>query len=259
MNRLKKLLSFSLLFLLAGCGPPGDSLESIRQSGKFTVAGSGGYPPFNFYQNDQVVGFDVDTGYAIAEKLGVELDYITSDWDGLIEGLRAGRYHAILGSMAITEQRQQVVAFTVPYYYSGAQLVVRREPDGQHLRPEDMAGKSIAVVTATNFVVDAENLDAEPVYYQDDNQTFTELINGRVDGVISDRMVALKAINEIAGGENLVLSGDLLRLEEMALAVRKDDHNLLQRLNQIIEALHERGEMSAISRKWHDGADISRR
>ncbi len=253
---------FSLsLGIFAGCGngdQPGEernSLERVLDAGELTVVGSGGYPPFNFYEGDDVVGFDVDTGAAIAERLGVELNYVTSDWDGLIEGLRAGRYDGILGSMAITPDRQEVVNFTVPYYFSGAQLVVRE--DSGITDTDQMDGLLIGVATGTTFADDAEELGAEVRYYQDDNQTLMELLNGRIDGVITDRLVAIGGMGQIAGGDELMLAGDLLRTEEMGIAVNKDDVELLEELNRILDELHADGTLTSISERWHDGEDIT--
>lgn len=231
------------------------SLQRVLNAGKITFVGSGGYPPFNYFDdNGNVVGFDVDVGQEIANRLGVELDYVTSDWDGLVEGLRNKRYDGILGSMAITEERQQVVSFTDPYYYSGAQLVVRN--DSGITDSSEMSGKTIAVATGTNYVGDAENLGAEVSLYQDDNATALELINGRVDGVITDRLVALKAMSEISAGEDLELCGKILRLEEMGIAINQDDTSLLEKINQILADMRKDGTLTAISENWH-GADIT--
>ena len=265
MMRSKKILALifatAMVFTLtlAGCGnqnEPQDSLQRVLDAGKLTVVGSGGYPPFNYITEDgDVIGFDVDTGKEIARRLGVELEYVTSDWDGLTEGLRAGRYDAILGSMAITYDRQKIVNFSIPYYYSGAQLMVRK--DSGITEPSEMSGKSIAVGTGTNFVCDAEDLGAEPALYQDDNATAMELINGRVDGVITDRLVALEVMGNISGGDQLELCGEILRLEEMALAFNKSDVTLMEKIDEILAAMHEDGTLRAISEKWHDGMDIS--
>lgn len=157
--------------------------------------------------------------------------------------------------MAITPERSEVVNFTIPYYYSGAQLVVRE--DSGITDTNQMEGKIIGVATGTTFAEDAEALGAEVKFYQDDNQTFMELINGRLDGVITDRLVALGGMEQIAGGEELMLAGDLLRLEEMAIAVNKDDVELLEKLNTILTELHEDGTMTEVSKKWHNGEDIT--
>ena len=120
-----------------------------------------------------------------------------------------------------------------------------------------MAGKEVAVVTGTNFVRDAEELGAEAVLYQDENATLMDLIAGRVDGVITDRLVAVRAINEMQGGDQLEISGEVLRLEEMAIAINKHDMSLLEKINEILEEMHEDGTMAAISEDWFDGQDIT--
>lgn len=242
-----------------GNGEPTEdaSLERVLDEGTFHVAGSGLYPPFNFFDDEafEVAGFDVDTGRAIAERLGVDLNYITTSWDGITEGLRAGRYDAVLGSMAITADRLEVVNFTIPYYYSGAQLVVLN--DSGITDPSEMEGKTIAVVTGTTFEDDALDLGAEVALYEGDTETLMELLNGRVDGVITDRLVIVRAMQEMPGGERLALAGELLRLEEMALAVNQNDEALLDELNSILQEMHDDGTLSQISREWFDGMDIT--
>jgi ABC-type amino acid transport substrate-binding protein len=102
------------------------SLQRVLDAGEITFAMSGGYAPFNYFDdNDELTGFDVEIGMAVAEKLGVTYTPITTDWSGIVEGLRSGRYDGIFGSMAITDEREEIVDFTDPYYYSGAQLIVR--------------------------------------------------------------------------------------------------------------------------------------
>lgn len=102
------------------------SLQRVLDAGEVTFSMSGGYPPFNYFdENDQLTGFDVDIGKEIAKRLGVTYTPVTGDWSGLLEGLRSGRFDGILGSMAITPERDEVVDFSNPYYYSGAQLIVQ--------------------------------------------------------------------------------------------------------------------------------------
>lgn len=260
MNFIKKSILLVLLvfiaFSFAACSEDeSNSLKRVENNGVLTVVGSGGYPPFNFMKDGEVVGFDVEVGEEIAKRLGVDLDYVTSDWDGLTEGLRNKRYDGILGSMAITEKRQEVVDFTIPYYYSGAQLFVLKDSNIE--TTEDMKGKKIAVATGTNFVKDAENLGAEVSYYQDDNATLMELVNGRVDGIITDRLVGISAVKEISGGDKVIAVGNLLRLEKMGIAINKEDKELLEKVNVILQEMHDDGTLTKISEKWLDGADVT--
>ena len=229
-----------------------NSLEKVKQEGEISFAMSGAYPPFNYY-NDQneLTGFDVEVAAEVAKRLGVEAKYVTTSWSGITEGLRAGRYDAILGSMAITPKRLEVVNFSIPYYYSGAQLIVRQ--DSNISRPEQMNNKLIGVTTGTTFEEDAKELGAEVKLYDNDNQTLLELVNGRIDGVISDRVVGLTFKKK---GYDVKLAGKLLRKENIAVALRKEDDSLLVKLNMILLNMHQDGTLSELSEKWF-GVDIT--
>ncbi|MFZ5945264.1 MAG: ABC transporter substrate-binding protein [Bacillota bacterium] len=255
MSKYRKLLPFMFIALLAvtlvfsGCGQKeGDSLSRVKDAGKISFAMSGGYPPFNYYDDkNDLVGFDVDVSAEIAKRLGVELEPITTDWSGIIEGLRSGAYDGILGSMAVTEDRLKVVDFSTPYYYSGAQLVVQQ--GSSYRAPEDLQGKVIAVVTGTTFEKDAQKLGAGEVkLYKDDNQTLLELDSGVIDAVITDRVVGVNAINN--GKFKIELLGNPLRSEDIAVAFRQDDDSLREEVNKILEEMHDDGTLTKFSKKW---------
>ena len=94
-----------------------EELDQIKEDGVIRIAMSGAYPPFNFVNDsNEVVGFDPAVGAEIAKRMGVEVEIVTTAWDGIIGGLLANKYDAIVGSMSITEERQQVVDFVGPYY-----------------------------------------------------------------------------------------------------------------------------------------------
>jgi polar amino acid transport system substrate-binding protein len=222
-----------------------------------SFAGSGGYPPFNYLTDEgSVVGFDVDVAEEIASRLGKAMEYKTTAWDGIIEGLRARRYDAILGSMGITEAREQVVDFSIPYYYSGPQLIVRR--DSQIKSVADLKATSrIGLVTGTTFEEDAKKIGVVTKLYEDDNQTLMELINGRLDGVLTDRIVGLNAIGKLKGGEQLMLVGSVLRSEKMGIAFHDGDDELRMQVNAIMMEMQKDGTFAKISAKWFGGEDIT--
>lgn len=254
MLSLRKLpLIFAMLLFTAllatGCQETqSDSLTRVKDAGEISFAMSGGYPPFNFYNTEnQLVGFDVDVASEVAKRLGVKLKPVTTEWSGIIEGLRSGAYDGILGSMAVTDDRLKVVNFSTPYYYSGAQIMVK---DGSALlSPEEMHGKTLGVVTGTTFADDAQALGAGDVkLYKDDTQTLVELQNGVVDGVITDRVVGVNAMN--SGKFNITMLGSPLRSEDIAVAFNKKDEKLLTEVNAILNAMHEDGTLSRFSQKW---------
>ncbi len=256
MKTFKKLLIVLVTFVLVS----GLAFAAGQRETEDTIsfAGSGGYPPFNFMTDaGDVIGFDVDVAEEIANRLGKTLDYRTTAWDGIIEGLRAGRYDGILGSMGITPARQEIVDFSTPYYYSGPQLIVRADSDIGG--PEDLDSTSvIGLVTGTTFEEDANNLGVRVSLYEDDNQTLMELLNGRVDGVLTDRIVGVNAIQALPRGNELTLVGSVLRTERMGVALQKGNEELLTKVNQALEDMRADGTMLAISEKWFgEGIDIT--
>lgn len=110
-------------FLITGCGTASketganaNSLERVKNAGEISFAMSGGYPPFNFYdEENKLVGFDVDVCHEVADRLGVKFKPVTTEWSGIIPGLTSGVYDGILGSMAVTPDREKVVSFSAPY------------------------------------------------------------------------------------------------------------------------------------------------
>ncbi|MCI1209810.1 MAG: ABC transporter substrate-binding protein [Treponema sp.] len=252
----RSIFFLAFVFLFIGLSWAGGKQDSVQQS-SISFAGSGGYPPFNFITDSgDVAGFDVDVGKELAKRLGKKLDYKTTAWDGIIEGLRAGRYDGILGSMAVTPERAEVVAFSDPYYYSGPQLIVRKNSGING--PEDLDSTSkVGVATGTTYEKDCNILGVQVRLYEDDNQTLMELINGRIDGVLTDRIVGLNAISKMQGGDKLELAGSVLRTEKMAIAFNKKDTKLLEKVNGILSAMRDDGTLQKISVKWFNGADIT--
>jgi polar amino acid transport system substrate-binding protein len=249
LRSLAALTATLLLLGLAACSETeADSLQRVKKAGEISFAMSGGYPPFNFYsENNELVGFDVDVAREVATRLGVKLKPVTTEWSGIIEGLRSGAYDGILGSMAVTEDRLKVVNFSTPYYYSGAQLMVRT--GSPITSTADIKGKIVGVVTGTTFADDAAKLGAGEVkLYKDDTQTLTELSSGVVDGVITDRVVGVNAMN--SGKFDIAPMGAPLRSENIAVAFNKDDATLLEAVNQILQAMHEDGTLTRLSVKW---------
>jgi polar amino acid transport system substrate-binding protein len=236
-------------FLLSGCAKSSekDSLKRVKSAGEMSFAMSGGYPPFNFYNDKNVLnGFDVDVSKEVAKRLGVKFKPVTAEWNGLVPGLTSGTFDAILGSMAITPERQKVVAFSTPYYYSGPQLIVQE--NSPYKSSADLKGKKIGLATGTTFEGDAKKLGAAIKLYKDDNLTLLELKNGTIDAVITDRGVGLNAIKN--GGYKFKLLGELLRNEDIAVAFRQDDVELKAAVNKIILEMHKDGTLKTLSQKW---------
>ena len=238
------LIVASVLLFPACSTDQGDSLARIKNAGQISFAMEGTFPPFNFYSDkNELVGFDVDVAREMASRLGVRFRPVITEWSGIIEGLLSRTYDGILASMAVTEERLRLVNFSVPYYYSGAQLMVRK--DAPFKGPEDLRGRTIGVCSGTTYENDAKDLGAGDIrLYKDDIQALTELHKGAVDGAITDKVMCIYIMNR----EKLDIKplGATLRSERMAVAFRKEDVTLLKKVNKILEAMHKDGTLNSL-------------
>ena len=231
-------------FILGAC-----SKETSTNDGKeFRYAMSGLYKPFNFKENDgKLVGFDVEIGEALAKKMGMKPVPVTNPWETLIQGLKAKKYDVILGSMAITEERLKAVNFSNPYYRSGAQIFVAKK-NNSISSAEDLKGKKVGVVKASTFKALVEKQTDQITEYDSDITALMDLEPGRVDAVITDQMVGLRMIKE--GKSNIKEAGTPLNLDEMGIAIRKDDKEMVKKVNKALDEIIKDGTYEKISKKW---------
>ena len=138
----------------------GDQLSNIQSSGKLIVALEGAWQPWSYHdESDTLVGYDVEVSRAIAEKLGVEPEYVESDWDSLFAGLDAGRYDIVCNGVEVTDERAKTYDFTEPYGYIHTALAVRKDND-EITSFEDLKGKTTANSLASTYMELAESYGA---------------------------------------------------------------------------------------------------
>nr|WP_084671058.1 amino acid ABC transporter substrate-binding protein [Halomonas ilicicola] len=221
------------------------------------VGMSGGYFPFTFVEQDTLKGFEVDVMNAVAERLGVEVEYITANFSGLFGMLESGRIDTIANQITITDERQKKYAFTQPYVYDGAQVVVKRGNEGIE-GVEDLRGKTVAVNLGSNY----EQLLRELPYSDEiDIRTYESNIEqdtalGRVDAFVMDRVSASQVIKEKP--LPLALAGKPFSDIRNALPFRDDQagRELRDRVDRALAELKEDGTLSEISQEWF-GSDIT--
>lgn len=223
--------------------------EAAAERQELSFAMSGLYKPFNYQDEGELVGFDVDIGKALAEKMGVEAAPVTNPWETIIQGLKSDKYDAIIGSMAITEDRLEQVDFSRPYYRSGAQIFVA-EDNSDITSEEDLDGKKIGTLKASTFKDIAVTLTAEDniIDYDSDVIALQDLVTGRADAVITDQVVGFSAMNE----NDLAIKpvADPLYVDEMGIAVQKGDAELLDEVNAALEEMIADGTYDEISNEW---------
>ena len=219
---------------------------NLLEEGKFTTAASGLYKPFNYEEGGKLTGFDIEIGAALSEEMGLEHNPVTNPFETIIQGLIGKKYDAVLGSMAITDERAKTVAFSDPYYLSGGKIWVA-EGNTEIKEPADLEGKKIGIVAQTTYEPAAKEFTDDIQYYNSDVVALQELVPGRVDAVITSDVVGFEAQK---AGLEIKDIGDNLWIEEAAIAVRPEDEALLEEINRALDAIIEDGTYAEISEKW---------
>lgn len=247
-------LALAVAAIAVGCGGSGSSsggatpAAADSQKAEFTYAASGLYPPFSFAEKGKVTGFDVELGVLLAEKMGMTPKFVTNPFETIIQGLTSRKYDAVIGSLTPTPAREKQVDFTIPYYSSGAQTWVQAD-NTDIAGPADLRGKSIGVVKASTFLAMAQTLTDKnkAIGFDSDVIALQDLVAGRVDAVITDQVVGGLAIKK---GLAIKAVGEPIAVTDQAIAVRKDEPELLAKLNKALEEAKADGTYKALSEKW---------
>ncbi len=221
-------------------------------NGKVRVATEAQYPPFELVDDaGTITGFDVELMEAIAKAGGFEVEFTNQPFKGIIPGLKAKRYDAVISAMTITDERSEQVAFSDPYYKAGLVICVR-EDEAAITGAESLAGKTIAVQMNTTGATFANKLPGSPKVKQFKNVelAFTELLVGRADAVINDSPNSDLYIKQHG---KVKTAGDLLSTEHYGIAVRLDDADLLAKINAGLKAVRADGTYDALRQKWIGG------
>ncbi|MDQ2632238.1 MAG: transporter substrate-binding domain-containing protein, partial [Pseudomonadota bacterium] len=193
MNRLKSIIAsvvvggaISALAVLPS--QAGENLDAIKAAGVLKIGTEGTYAPFTYHDaSGKLVGFDVEIGEAIAEKLGVKPEFVEGKWDGLIAGLDVKRYDAVINQVGITEERKAKFDFSEPYIASKAALIVR-EDNADIKAFADLKGKKSAQSLTSNYGKMAEAAGAELVGTDGFDLSIALVVQGRADATINDSL-----------------------------------------------------------------------
>lgn len=297
MKKLYPLMTIAVLasLVLAACGAaatpaPTDLLEAIKQRGYILVSTDPNYEPQSFLNTEgsrpsdtkcpsdalttaEMQGFDVDVAKSIGEALGVETCFATPEWDMITAGSWADKWDVSVGSMTITTARQQVLDFSVPYYYTPAVVAVRADSGLTSL--EDLEGQALCVGAATtydqwlNHDMEGLGLPESSIYAQAPNVTVVPLSTdqecaqaiaaGREDfvGYVTSGTVVDA---NIAAGFPVVKLGDPVYSEDLAAAFDRSSSlptdTLRAEVDKLFNAMHSDGRLSELSNKWF-GLDLT--
>lgn len=252
---MKKIGLFSLLFMmilsLAACSSSSKEV-GVNENKVYKVGVDTTYPPFEFEENGEYKGIDIELINAIAEAQGFEIELSPMDFGGIIPAMQAGELDVAIAGMSITDERKKVVNFSKPYFDAGLTLVVQEEnEDIQTI--EDLKGKTVAVKKGTTGATFAqENADKvgfKVVQFNDSPAMFLEVSNGNADVLIEDYPVIAYAIAQKDLGLKIV--GDRLNGDQYGIAVLKGENkDLLEKINKGLEELKENGKYDEIVKSY---------
>jgi len=251
----RRLMRFGLLLCALAWTA---TFPTVGAEESFTTALTGKFPPFSFYDsNGELSGFDVDVSKEIARRLGREANIVTIEWDGILAGLLAEKYDAIIGSMAITPEREERVLFSRPYYASGAQLFIHRDNPSKVYSINECDGLKIGVVLGETYQrhLEQKHPGIEVVTFKSTVEIFEMLEQNRITGFVTDRLVGSWQIQQAQ--RPFVPVGKMLYTERMGIAVRLQASELRDEIDVALAEMFADGTMDRIHQRYFKAGPVS--
>lgn len=257
------LLAGATALIMAGCSNSQDSdttadttdnADAATTTGEVLRIGTeGAYAPFNYTNADGTLGgFDVDIAYAICEDMQVTCEISAQDWDGIIPGLKAGKYDAIVAAMSVTPERAQQVSFTDSYFSNTLVFLAAAERAFDPNNDSDILNNPIAAQRST---ISSQWLeDTYPTVnmrlYDTLSNAFLDLGAGRVEVMVSDKLPALQWLNSPSGNGYALKGAEIDINDNFAIAVRPADKDLQAKINQSLAHLKANGTYDSIHQQY---------
>ncbi|WP_186172226.1 transporter substrate-binding domain-containing protein [Burkholderia gladioli] len=256
---LKKLLTAALIgaSFVAATSHAADLLDEAKQRGTLRIGLEGTFPPFNSKApSGELVGYDVDIAKAVAAKLGLKPEFVTTEWSGIIAGLQAGKFDVIVNQVGVTDKRKEVLDFSPAYTYSAAQLIQRKDDTRNFKSLGDLKGKKLGVGLGTNYMdmaksvpgIDVKTYPGAPEYLRD-------LAAGRLDAALNDRLMLAYLLKN---SQLPLRTGAMLEAgQPSAIPFKKGNPKFAKAIDDAMTQLEADGTFTKISDKWF-GIDVSK-
>jgi len=222
------------------------------------IATEGAFPPFNYLENNEPQGFEIDLGKAFCEAMGATCTFVIHEWDGIIKGLLAKEYDAVMASLAITERRKARIAFSRRYYLIPPAFIGRKDQDVPDVSPAVLAGRTIGTIEGSHHAafLQARYPGAEIRTYAKLEEADLDLLTGRIDLVLGDKLALSRFLKSREGACCHIIgephADPVYYGEGVAVGLRKEDKALKEMFNRAIERVMGDGTYDRIRAKYFE-------
>lgn len=233
------VIILSVLLVFAGCQSSGKDTLTMGTNAEF--------PPFEYIENGEFAGIDVELAEEIAKELGMELKIENMAFETLIDAVNSGKVDFVAAGMTVRPDREENVDFTLKYYNATQTIIVQKDNDTVKTK-EDLEGKKVGVQTGTTGQdIASEIKDVELSKYNNGLEAVMDLKNAKIDAVIIDNFPAQSYVEK---NDDLKLVAGDFDEEQYAMAVKKGNKDLLDKINNALQKLIDNGTYDKIMDKY---------
>lgn len=261
------LMAFAMV--MAGCSSSSQEKEeptawdTIKEEGKLTVATSGTLYPTSYHDSElnELTGYEVEVVREMAKRMDLEVEFSEMAFDGMLTSIQSGKVDIAANDIMINEERKEKFDFAAPYKYSYGTAMVRKDDLSGIKTMDDLKGKKAAGEATTTYMAIAREYGAEEVIYDNatNDQYLRDVSTGRTDVILNDyylQRLAIAAFPDL----NIAIHPDIkFNPNNQGIIMKKGNTELKKNIDATLKEMHEDGTISEISKKFFDGADVSKK
>lgn len=274
-NRFKRMLSILTIATLAlfavACSSDKNEeskkeetsgWDTIKEAGKLKVATSGTLYPASYHdsKSNELTGYDVEVTREIARRLNLEVEFVEMAFDGMLSSINNGQADIAVNDITATDERKEKFAFSDPYKYSYGAAIVRKSDLSGIKNLDSLEGKKAAGEATTTYMEVAREHGAEEIIYDNatNDQYLRDVSTGRTDIILNDFYTQRLAVAAFPEFDITVHPDIKYNPSNQAILMKKDNSELLKEINKVLEEMKSDGTMSKLSKKFYDGADVTK-
>lgn len=241
----------ALTLSATGCSASTSAAANSTAKEKFTIATSGTFRPITFSESGKLTGFDIEVGTLIADKLGMEAEFVEGQLSGLLPGLNSGKFDAVMSGLTMTEPRKQSITFSTPYLADGAVAVVAKNNTSVQ-DVSQLDGLKVGAIGGSGTETDVKGIGGfnELKAYPGAPEGFADVAAGRIDVFATGRIAAENFMANSSTASELKIVGDVYGTKPAGVGLPKSDTEMKPKVDKIIAELKADGTLEKLNQKW---------